>query len=294
MSDRDDPGVAPGYVVARRVILSVGGISVLAACTAQLGRTASVARASKLRSHPVTDSSASASRPGRVVPAHPASTPTGAPSHGAPGAGTSGRHAADGGPVYTVHDGDKAIALTIDDGPSAKYTPQVLRLLARYKVHATFSMIGMQVAAEPAIAREVVAAGHLISNHTYRHLNLGSLAAPAVQSEMDRATEAIHAATGVTPAMFRAPYGVWSATVLRRCQQTGMKPIDWSVDPRDWSRPGVNAIVANIMRTTKTGSIILEHDGGGDRSETVAALGVVIPRLLDHGYRFVTPVSSEK
>ncbi len=289
MSDRDDPGVAPGYVMARRVILSVGGLSVLAACTAQLQHTVSVAQTSNLRSHPATGSASSASRPRRGVPAHTTSTPAETPSHGASGTG----HASDGAPIYTVHEGRKAIALTIDDGPSAKYTPQVLRLLARYKVTATFSMIGIQVAGEPAIAREVVAAGHLISNHTYRHLNLGSLAASAVQSEMDRATDAIHAATGVTPAMFRAPYGVWSATVLRRCQQTGMMPIDWSVDPRDWSRPGVNAIVTNIMRNTKTGSIILEHDGGGDRSETVAALGVVIPRLLDHGYHFVTPVSSK-
>jgi peptidoglycan/xylan/chitin deacetylase (PgdA/CDA1 family) len=89
--------------------------------------------------------------------------------------------------------------------------------------------------------------------------------------------------------MFRAPYGAWSPTVLRYCEQLRVTPLDWSVDPRDWSRPGVAAIVDNIMDNTRTGSIILEHDGGGNRSETVAALKIVLPRLLDEGFRFRTP-----
>jgi len=91
------------------------------------------------------------------------------------------------------------------------------------------------------------------------------------------------------PTMFRAPYGAWSPAVLQPCAQTGMTPLAWSVDPRDWSRPGVPSIVGNIMRNTRTGSIILEHDGGGNRSQTVAALKIVLPRLLAEGYRFTTP-----
>lgn len=191
--------------------------------------------------------------------------------------------------MYYVNDGPKAIALTIDDGPDAVYTPQVLRLLARHGVTATFSMIGIQAAAHPGVVRDVAAAGHVISNHTWRHLDLAWLSPPAAMAEMDRGTDAIRKATGATPAMFRAPYGAWSATVLAHCQRSGMTPLDWSVDPRDWSRPGVSAIVTNILRNTRSGSIILEHDGGGDRSQTVAALGIVIPRLLDAGYHFVTP-----
>jgi len=191
--------------------------------------------------------------------------------------------------MFYVDDGPKVIALTIDDGPSPVYTPQVLRLLARYQVTATFSMIGIEVTENPGVARDVAAAGHLISNHTWRHLNLPLLSKPAVIDEMDRATTAIHDATGITPHMFRAPFGAWSPTVLRHCAQAGMTPLDWSVDPRDWARPGVPAIVSNIMHHTRTGSIILEHDGGGDRSETVAALKIVIPRLLHAGYQFATP-----
>jgi peptidoglycan/xylan/chitin deacetylase (PgdA/CDA1 family) len=191
--------------------------------------------------------------------------------------------------MYYVHDGRKGIALTIDDGPSPEYTPQVLRLLAKYKVTATFSMIGLEVAAHPGLVREVAAAGHTIANHTWSHPDLAPLAPATVASQIDRAAGAIHHATGREPKLFRAPYGAWSPAVLDQCARAGLTPLDWSVDPRDWSRPGVLSIVANIMRNTRTGSIILEHDGGGNRSQTVAALKLVIPRLQDHGYHFTTP-----
>jgi peptidoglycan/xylan/chitin deacetylase (PgdA/CDA1 family) len=188
-----------------------------------------------------------------------------------------------------IHDGRKAIALTIDDGPSPIYTPQVLRLLHKYKITASFSMIGINVVAYPKVARAVAEAGHMIVNHTWRHPDLALLPPAAVRSEIDQATEAIHRATGRVPDMFRAPYGAWSPAVLQRCADLNMQPLDWSVDPRDWARPGVPEIVGNIMDNTRTGSIILEHDGGGDRSQTVAALRIVIPRLLDAGYHFRTP-----
>jgi peptidoglycan/xylan/chitin deacetylase (PgdA/CDA1 family) len=188
-----------------------------------------------------------------------------------------------------VDDGGMAIALTIDDGPSPVYTPQVLRLLDKYQVTATFSMIGLQVDAHPAIVREVAAAGHAIANHTWSHLNLAFLPPTVIADQIDRAAGTIHQVTGRAPTLFRAPYGAWSPTVLQYCTQARMTPLDWSVDPRDWSRPGVSAIVGSIMRNTKTGSIILEHDGGGNRTQTVAALKIVLPRLIDAGYHFVTP-----
>jgi peptidoglycan-N-acetylglucosamine deacetylase len=226
---------------------------------------------------PATHGATGVPTPQAMPSADPAS------SHPAGPAGPTGQ------PMYYVDDGPKVIALTIDDGPSPQYTPQVLRLLQQYGVTATFSMIGVSVAANRALAREVADAGHQIVNHTWTHANLPPLSPGAMDSQLTRAQDMIEAATGRRPAMFRAPYGAWSPAVLARCQQLALAPLDWSVDPRDWARPGVNSIVANIMRNTRSGSIILEHDGGGDRSETVAALGVVLPRLLEAGYRFRTP-----
>ena len=198
-------------------------------------------------------------------------------------------HIHPGQPVYYLDDGPKVIALTIDDGPSPVYTPQVLRILEKYRVTASFSMIGENVRGYPAIAREVADAGHVIVNHTWNHANLSWLLPAQMRADIARATDAIHAATGRSPHMFRAPYGAWPRAALEYCAGEGLTPLDWSVDPRDWSRPGVREIVGTIMRTTRTGSIILEHDGGGDRSQTVAALEIVIPRLLDKGYRFRVP-----
>jgi peptidoglycan/xylan/chitin deacetylase (PgdA/CDA1 family) len=192
-------------------------------------------------------------------------------------------------PVYYLDEGPKVIALTIDDGPSPVYTPQVLAILREHGVTATFSMIGKSVTYYPAIARQVAEAGHTVINHTWDHANLTSLSAAAQRTEIARTSEAIHAATGVRPRMFRAPYGAWSPGVLKCCADDGLVPLDWSVDPRDWARPGVSQIVRTIMGTTRTGSIILEHDGGGDRAQTVAALKIAIPRLLSEGYRFAVP-----
>jgi peptidoglycan/xylan/chitin deacetylase (PgdA/CDA1 family) len=192
-------------------------------------------------------------------------------------------------PVSYLDDGPEVVALTIDDGPSPVYTPQVLALLARYKITAAFSMVGENVSYYPGVARDVAAAGHLIVNHTWDHANLTRLSTAKTRAEIERAASEIHAATGRAPRFFRAPYGAWTPASLRYCEATGLTPLAWSVDPRDWARPGTRAIVRNIMATTRSGSIILEHDGGGDRSQTVAALKVVIPRLLDAGYRFATP-----
>ncbi len=189
-------------------------------------------------------------------------------------------------PVYYVDDGPKVIALTIDDGPSPIYTPQILQILEKYHVTASFSMVGQNVTYYPSVARDVADAGHLIVNHTWDHANLTALTESQTRAEIGNATDAIHNAVGRTPTIFRAPYGAWSRTTLEYCASEHLMPLDWSVDPRDWARPGVSKIVSNIMKNTVTGSIILEHDGGGDRSETVAALKIAIPRLLDAGYHF--------
>jgi peptidoglycan-N-acetylglucosamine deacetylase len=283
----------------RRVLLTAGGLTLLAGCTTSSATTAH---------EPEADTRSATPRLAVTRQAGTGQPSTGQPSTGQPGRPGAAKPGTDkpstgrrsGGhrpgredkvadpkePLYYIDDGHKAIALTIDDGPSPVYTPQILRLLARYHVTASFSMIGVQVDEYRAIARDVAAAGHVIMNHTWQHLNLPALHAAAALSQIDRATEAIHRVTGRVPAYFRAPYGAWSRTVLQHCEKAGLTAVDWSVDPRDWARPGTSSIINNILRNTRTGSIILEHDGGGDRSETVAALSYVIPRLLDAGYHF--------
>ncbi len=264
--------------MTRRAVLVVGGVTLLVGYAQDPARRNAKA-AQTGTAHP-------ASAPGRTPPASPTAAPSRAVS--TPSARTRLARK-DQVPMFHVDDGPKVIALTIDDGPSPVYTPQILRLLDKYQVTATFSMIGLQVDAHPGMAREVAAAGHMIANHTWSHVDLASLRPVVIADQINRASGAIHTVTGRVPTLFRAPYGAWSPAVLQHCAKTGMTPLDWSVDPRDWTRPGVASIVGNIMRNTKTGSIILEHDGGGNRSQTVAALKIVLPRLLAAGYHFTTP-----
>jgi peptidoglycan-N-acetylglucosamine deacetylase len=227
-------------------------------------------RTSPLRSpHPGQTSTTESARPRPT--SHPTATDDGPPPPP---------------PVYYVDDGPKVIALTIDDGPSPIYTPQILQILEKYHVTASFSMVGENVTYYPGVARDVADAGHVIVNHTWDHADLATLTESQTRAEIGNATDAIHTAVGRTPTIFRAPYGAWSRTTLEYCATEKLMPLDWSVDPQDWARPGVSKIVSNIIKNTRTGSIILEHDGGGNRSETVAALKIAIPRLLDEGYHF--------
>jgi peptidoglycan-N-acetylglucosamine deacetylase len=293
MRDGGDRRGAEGPPVTRRVLLAAGG-AVLLTSTAAVAATDARAHSAGTRPRPAAGP-ASARADSRAGPGktHPATSPPARPHpeltrHQAQPRRVQPRLAY-GEPMYTVADGPKVVALTIDDGPSPVYTPQILTILRRYGVTASFSMIGQNAAAFPGVARQVAAAGHMIVNHTWNHYNLGSMPAAAVQDEISRATDAIHAATGQRPGMFRAPYGVWPPAVFSCCARAGLTPLAWSVDPRDWSRPGVRAIVRDIESDTRTGSIILEHDGGGNRSQTVAALKIWLPRLLDAGFQFTTP-----
>jgi peptidoglycan/xylan/chitin deacetylase (PgdA/CDA1 family) len=300
--DPQGPFPAPRPGLRRRVLFAAGGLALVGGC--------GVAAASKLSGARSSGSpSASAFGPGSAAPHSPSpsasaspsaraasASASAAPSHSPGDLSSSSAHAASspgaggGGhvpsaPEYYVHAGPKAIALTLDDGPHPVYTPQVLALLERYGIKATFCMIGRQIAANRSLVREVAAAGHMIVNHTWDHADQSKLALAKVRSEMARTSDAL-AAVGVHPSVFRAPYGAWSATVFQACAAARLRPLDWSVDPRDWSRPGTGTIVSRIMHQTRTGSIILEHDGGGDRSQTVAALKIVLPQLLNAGYRF--------
>jgi peptidoglycan/xylan/chitin deacetylase (PgdA/CDA1 family) len=284
MQGDGDPRGAESPLMSRRVLLAAGGAVLLA------GTAAAMAGERDSPAHRTASRADVLSRPGGArSAASPPARPAELTRHRTRPPRREPPRLAYGEPMHTVDDGPKVVALTIDDGPSPVYTPQVLAILRRYRVTASFSMIGQNAATFPGVAREVAAAGHMIVNHTWNHHNLGGMPAVAVRDEIARATDAIHAATGERPGMFRAPYGVWPPAVFGCCARAGLIPLAWSVDPRDWSRPGVRAIVRDIVADARTGSIILEHDGGGNRSQTVAALKIWLPRLLDAGYQFTTP-----
>jgi peptidoglycan/xylan/chitin deacetylase (PgdA/CDA1 family) len=191
-------------------------------------------------------------------------------------------------PQYYVDDaGPMTIALTLDDGPHPVYTPQVLEILRQYGVPATFNMVGQQIGANLSLVREVSASGHTITNHSWDHADLRGYTTSRVVSEIDRCNDAL-ARAGQTPSIFRAPYGYWTPAVFEACEIRGLTPLGWSVDPQDWDTAHVTTsdIVDKVLRTTRTHDIILEHDGGGDRSNTVAALQIFIPELLGRGFVF--------
>ena len=288
--------------MTRRALFAAGGMAIVgvgaAAAWSDSGsprpRAAGlpVSRTSGLPTPSVASASASASAAGggsSVSPTDLSSSSPGSPPPpfvANPGA-TVNSAQVQSAPEYYVSAGPKVVALTIDDGPSAQYTPQILKLLQKYEITATFCMIGRQIGSNQGLVREVVQAGHMLVNHTWDHADQTKLTSGAVASEISKTNDAF-GDLGLYPAVFRAPYGSWNKTVFQACAAANLRPLDWSVDPKDWSMPGVSTIVSNIMKNTKTGSIILEHDGGGDRSQTVAALGIALPQLLEQGYRFTT------
>ena len=174
----------------------------------------------------------------------------------------------------------KRIALTFDDGPSA-YTPGVLKVLRRKKAKATFFMLGQRVNADPSMARRVLAAGHEIGNHSNAHALLPS------PGDIRYTSNLIRSRTGFRPCLFRPPYGAISSSVLSGARSAGMKTVLWDVDTQDWRTPGSGSIAASI-RSAGAGSIVLMHDGGGPRSQTVAALSGAISSLRHRGYKLTT------
>ena len=178
------------------------------------------------------------------------------------------------------------VALTFDDGPNPPYTGQILDILARYQVPATFFCVGLQARAHPADVARMAAAGHGLGNHTWSHPFLPDLSRAQLAEQLDRTDEAVARAAGAGPGMFRPPYGSRSPDVLRWLGERGTPIALWDVDPSDWARPGAALIAGRVLMRARPGTIILMHDGGGDRAQTVAALPLIIEGLLDRGFRF--------
>jgi peptidoglycan-N-acetylglucosamine deacetylase len=184
------------------------------------------------------------------------------------------------------------IALTFDDGPNEPYTSQILDLLDLYKIKATFFVLGKRVEKYPQVTRRILAAGHVIGNHSYSHQHLSMQKQEVVEQEIDRGDRAIFAATGIHPTLFRSPYGELSIGVIDAVEHKAMSLISWSMTPKDWHKIDAKTISDRVMSQVANGSIILMHDGDGihdgDRQRVVVALTLVIPLLKAAGYQFVT------
>jgi peptidoglycan/xylan/chitin deacetylase (PgdA/CDA1 family) len=179
------------------------------------------------------------------------------------------------------------VALTFDDGPSM-YTPQVLNILQENSVHATFFCVGEWVQYYPQYVQQEYSAGNVVANHTWDHPDLTTLSSVDVQSQISRTSALIQQTIGVQPTLFRPPYGAINDSVKGQVAQMNLTPVLWSIDTEDWTRPGSNAIVNAVLSQVGNGDVILMHDGGGDRSQTVAALPRIIQGLQSRGLKLVT------
>jgi peptidoglycan/xylan/chitin deacetylase (PgdA/CDA1 family) len=180
------------------------------------------------------------------------------------------------------------IALTFDDGPWPHDTSAVLAVLHRYRIHATFFVIGRQAATYPGLVRAEARAGEEVEDHTWDHPDLRWLSTAAMTREISATATLVQHLTGVAPLFLRPPYGHVDARVRRVAAALGERVVLWNVDPRDWTRPGVGYIEQTVLAKARDGAIVELHDGGGVRDETVSALTVIIPTLQARGYRFVT------
>ncbi|MEU8850672.1 polysaccharide deacetylase family protein [Streptomyces sp. NPDC048564] len=194
--------------------------------------------------------------------------------------------------VHASDKGARGVNITIDDGPDPVWTPQVLAVLREYGVKATFCMVGTQAQAHPDLVKKVVAAGHLLCNHSVSHDTTMDKQSEAYQSQqiLDAERMITKASGGVRPLYYRAPGGAFTPYSRKLAASRGMRPLGWNVDSKDFERPGTDAMVATVEQELPNGPTILFHDAGGDRSQTVEALRRILPWLKEQGYSCGFPV----
>ena len=181
----------------------------------------------------------------------------------------------------------KLVALTFDDGPGPT-TSHIVKWLKAHDVPATFFLIGRAVDADPAMVRAELRDGFAIGDHTQTHPRLQSLGAAGQETEILGGVRAIKAATGRTVNLFRPPQGSFDDTTRQILHDAGLLMVLWTVDTHDYERPGTDKIVYTALSGARAGTVILMHDGGGDRGQTLAALPRIVHKLRLKGYRLVT------
>jgi peptidoglycan-N-acetylglucosamine deacetylase len=181
----------------------------------------------------------------------------------------------------------RLMALTFDDGPSP-YTAAIVRVLVRMRVPATFFVVGQQLPVFPAAFRLEVRDGFEIGDHTQNHAWLAHLNQAGQYAQIWSDVVGEERLGAPAPRLFRPPYGIYNGATIAVLRRLRMFMVLWSIDPGDWRRPGIKAIVSNVLTNSRPGRIVIMHDGGGDRSQTIAALPAIIRGLRRRGYRLVS------
>jgi peptidoglycan/xylan/chitin deacetylase (PgdA/CDA1 family) len=192
-------------------------------------------------------------------------------------------------PFLRVSGHGRTMVLTFDDGPDPRYTPHILDTLAAYDVRAMFFVCGGMAVDHKDLLARMADDGHVVGNHTWSHPLLTRLSRGAIRSEMARTSDVIEDAYGERPLWFRAPYGAWNRATFQLGAEMGMEPLAWSVDTLDWTTPGTGTIVDRVEHGAAPGVVVLSHDAGGNRSQSVRALRRYLPQLLDSGYHITVP-----
>jgi peptidoglycan/xylan/chitin deacetylase (PgdA/CDA1 family) len=187
----------------------------------------------------------------------------------------------------------RQIALTFDDGPNDPHTSNLLDVLSRHNVQATFFLIGRYVHQRPDIAAEIAKRGHVIGNHSFTHPLLTFQSSANIRTEITQCRDAIHEAVGEHSNLFRPPWGARRPAVFRIARQLGVEPVMWNITGYDWKAPSPEFIERKVSPKIHGGDVILLHDGGHaafgtNRSATVVAVDRLITRFLAEGYEFLT------
>ncbi|SEP65764.1 Peptidoglycan/xylan/chitin deacetylase, PgdA/CDA1 family [Streptomyces sp. yr375] len=192
-------------------------------------------------------------------------------------------------PLLKMTGPGRTMVLTFDDGPDPRYTPGILDTLAEYDVRAMFFVCGEMAVDNQDLLERMADEGHIVGNHTWTHPLLTKLTRRQIHSEMARTSDVIEEGYGERPRWFRAPYGAWNRAAFQLGAELGMDPLAWTVDTLDWTTPGTRSIVDRVEHGAAPGVVVLSHDAGGDRSQSVRALRTYLPQLLNSGYEITVP-----
>lgn len=183
---------------------------------------------------------------------------------------------------------DRCVAITFDDGPDPVYTPIMLDLLEQNQVKATFFLIGLHSEWYPDLVKRINKEGHEIGNHSYYHKNYSIKTPSYVAGDIQRTNELLMKLTGVRPRLLRPPFGRYNDKTVEIANQQQLEVVCWSINSLDWQRPAAYVMERQVKRHLGPGQIILFHDGGGRRKETVRAVSNFIKTAQSEGYRFLT------